>query len=137
MMMETLWITRVRQTMIAKTKSIEHILSLSPDIEAAEDRFWDHVDKTTSDRCWEWLGGRNKGGYGVMYIGSTHLLAHRLMFYFARGIDPQHEFVCHTCDHPWCVNPHHLFLGSGADNMQDAWKKGHLGGSLSSKFHQN
>lgn len=32
--------------------------------------------------------------------------------------------VCHSCDHPWCVNPHHMFLGSHMDNVQDSIRKG-------------
>lgn len=32
--------------------------------------------------------------------------------------------ACHHCDNPICVNPDHIFIGTGKDNMQDWTKKG-------------
>jgi hypothetical protein len=51
--------------------------------------------------------------------------AHRFMWMITHGPIPDPEMkICHTCDHGWCVNPAHLFLGTQADNMRDCRKKG-------------
>ncbi len=33
------------------------------------------------------------------------------------------NFVLHTCDNKWCINPEHLYLGSKSRNMRDMWER--------------
>jgi hypothetical protein len=87
---------------------------------------WEQV--TILDDCWCWTGRTIGYGYGQIYIPSrrSNVLVHRLSYELFVGPILDGLFVLHTCDNPPCVRPSHLFLGTNADNMRDAWKKGRL-----------
>ncbi len=104
-----------------------------------EQRFMVQVHQETNG-CWRWLGcfdgeprdGNNpRGRYGRFALDGYHMMgAHRASYLLFRGPIADHLQVCHSCDMPWCVNPHHLFLGTIQDNMDDqclkqrgAWQK--------------
>jgi len=83
--------------------------------------------------CLKWLGssvpGRNsKYGYGQCSFQGKSWLAHRLSFYLSTGINPGSLQVMHLCDFSLCINPKHLALGTGSDNMRDAARKRRMHG---------
>lgn len=86
-------------------------------------RFWSKVDVKHKKYCWEWKGSVDRYGYGKTSIKSKTVLAHRKSWLITNG-DPKDLFVLHKCDNPKCVNPHHLFLGTNQDNMDDMKSKG-------------
>lgn len=89
-------------------------------VKSAEHRFWPKVRKTRS--CWWYTdsGGR----YEFFTIKGRIFRANRVSYMLAFGEIPDGMCVCHTCDHPRCVNPKHLWLGTYEDNVRDRDQKG-------------
>jgi hypothetical protein len=101
--------------------------------EAIIRRFMAKVEKSESG-CWNWIGGKDKKGYGKFSIGRSHnpdgtrrnsmVTATRVVYELLVGPIPDTQgfhgtCVLHHCDNPSCVNPEHLFLGSNSDNVHD------------------
>lgn len=85
--------------------------------------------KIDSNGCWLWTGAiKNPGDrslpYGWIRYKGKSMNAHRAAWIETNGDIPAGLCVCHKCDAPRCINPKHLFLGTGSDNMKDMWNKG-------------
>lgn len=71
--------------------------------------------------CLMWTGAKNSLGYGVVERGGINRYVHRLIVSAPKG-----AVVRHTCDTPGCINPDHLLLGTQADNVADAVRRGRV-----------
>lgn len=89
--------------------------------------YYNKIDKSNIDGCWIFTGYLDSKGYGAIRLGEgKRILTHRLAYHLANPdwLLSSKLFVLHKCDNPPCVNPEHLFLGTGKDNMQDKTQKG-------------
>lgn len=89
------------------------------------------------DGCWKFNGAILRNGYGLISDGNgNEIMAHRAAWTMFRGPIPDGLLVCHTCDHRYCINPDHLFLGTQKDNMRDMRSK-HEGTSQRGQNNRN
>ena len=76
--------------------------------------------------CWPWLGALARpDGRALVHdpdLGRPTQAA-RIAWQLSHQLVPGGLQVLHLCDHPWCVRPTHLVLGSQAANMADRLRK--------------
>jgi HNH endonuclease len=94
-----------------------------------EGRFWAKVQKLGIDDCWPWIAALDKDMYGKFTLVKNGekltIRAHQYAWELHSGRSiVSGMVVCHSCDHPYCVNPQHLSVGTTLDNNRDAVQKG-------------
>lgn len=97
-----------------------------------EERFWSKVDIRGEDECWAWLAGKNKDGYGKVWVDGGMRLTNRVAYELTKESLGDRN-ACHECDMPSCCNPKHLFAGTRSDNMQDCVTKGRFGAGAANR----
>lgn len=74
-----------------------------------------HCDGTG---CLIWDAGKDKRGYGYVYVDRNSMFAHRWMFEkFRHSLNPNLE-LNHICNKSSCMNPWHLEEVSHSRNMK-------------------
>lgn len=85
-------------------------------------RFMTKIRKQ-DDGCWRWIASFFNE-YGSFYLDGKTTSAHRASFILFNGQIGDGLVVRHTCDHPWCVAPKHLVLGTYEQNSRDMIARG-------------
>lgn len=95
-----------------------------PSLSSCLVRFEAKFVRDNVSQCWKWIASTFTNGYGQFNVEGRNQKAHRISYRLYRGRIPKGLSVLHKCDNKVCVNPYHLFLGSGLDNMRDMIAKG-------------
>lgn len=81
--------------------------------------FFACTDRHHPSGCWIWHGSSGSGGYGLLWDGKKHRLAHRIAYELVVGPVSDDVLVLHSCHVRLCVNPEHLRPGTHLENSAD------------------
>lgn len=86
-------------------------------------QFLDNV-RVSESGCWHWTGSKAPAGYGRL----GRFYAHRLSIQLSGIPLPDDMNALHRCNVPGCVSPDHLYVGTQADNIQQAVREKRMRG---------
>ena len=83
-------------------------------ITSIEERLYRNVIKVKSTDCWEWQGGTNNLGFGMIRDNDLKGMrtTHRVSYEATHGSIPKGKCVLHKCNNVLCCNPDHLVAGT-------------------------
>ena len=81
------------------------------------DSFWAKV-RVLKNECWQWQGSKNQLGYGQFWGGGKLVSAHRFAYELLLGKIPPDRQLDHLCRNTSCVNPAHLEIVTGSENVK-------------------
>ena len=81
-------------------------------------RLFSHM-KIAESGCWEWIGFKNKKGYGLIHVSKgKNELAYRVSYKLLKGAIADDLELDHLCRNPSCINPDHLEAVTHTINMR-------------------
>jgi hypothetical protein len=91
--------------------------------EEAREAVLENVERIPESGCWIYMGSLNWfGAPNHVKFDVGREAPHRLVMRAEKG-----DHVCHHCDVPMCLNPHHMYLGTHQTNMDDRLRRGKYG----------
>jgi len=95
---------------------IKEIKKTGPKPRPVADRLWEKIDKRGEDECWPWKGANGNGTRPpTISTEGVNVTAYRVLFEISYRPIEKDEWVMHTCNDHYCMNPKHLYVGNRLD----------------------
>jgi len=85
---------------------------------------WSQIDKRGPKECWNYTGSNLSNGYGRIWNGDGHTVAHLVIWRMLRDPPPTCQELRHQCGNRLCCNPKHLKIGTRSQNVEDSKRDG-------------